>query len=180
MSMKVGSFMSKLNAFHKDLLILFFLLVVQLLISLFFPLTNQTVSTLNITANLPYLNIEADGETYRYLPILPVLYAFLIVGLLMKKEKPLTLIYGIGLMLVAKINFITQMLQLEGTNSNVYFGNLLTKTVTIDSRVVAQDLTIYIILILIVIKGAIVIYQFIDKHFLSERKTQSNPNENTA
>ena len=176
--LKVGRFMSKLNQFHKDLMILMTLLLLQVVFSLLFPLTNHTASSIEVTRNFLTLTIESGGQTHTYLPILPALYMMIMLVMLLRKNKPLTVIYGIGLMLLTKVNFISQLYQLEGQVNNVSFGNFWLKTVRVDGAVQAQDITIYVIIVLILIKTGIIVYQKINK-YLEHRRIDQNPHHET-
>lgn len=155
------------------------LLLLQVVFSLLFPLTNHTASSIEVTRNMFILTIESGGQTYTYLPILPAVYIVVMLVMLLRKNKPLTVIYGIGLMLLTKFTFLSQLYQLEGQVSQVSFGNFWLKTIKVDGVVHTQDITIYVIVVLVLIKAGIVVYQKINK-CLAHRRIDQKPQQETV
>jgi len=171
--------MTKLNAFHKDLIVLFALLILQLLFTALFPLNGEsTASTVEISRNIVAIDIEYVGQdrSFTYFPVMTLIFVFTLLLALLKKEKPLTLIYGVGLLILSKFTFLSQFYQLEGTQGNFAVEGFLARRIVVDGSTVAQDISFFILLVLIIIKLSIVIYHAIRKH-LNQKQTSSTENE---
>ncbi len=158
--------MKRLNSFQKDLLILVSLFLVHLMFTLVFPLRfSGVIEEAEVTSQWFGLRVEnvASGETYTHVPALFVLYVLVLAVLILKKDKSLTLIYGFGLVLLAKFTYLSQLLDLRGAQESLRIDGALMRTVYVDGEVAAQDISLYVLLILIFIKSAIVVYQYVSK-----------------
>ncbi|MFW5913723.1 MAG: hypothetical protein ACOCSM_01545, partial [Bacillota bacterium] len=80
----------------------------------------------------------------------------LLIGLIFKKPRSQTLIYGLGLVLVTKFSFLSQLSSLEGTVSNLKTSGWISMTLRASGEIVAQDLAGYLLLALFLIKFIIV------------------------
>ncbi len=169
--------MKKLNMFQKDLLILASLFAVHMVFTLAFPLTSAGVfSEAEVPSRWFVMHFEnlSTGESYTYYPVLFALYILFLAYLVLKKDKSLTLIYGFGLVLLAKFNFLSQLTDLQGLQENLHVEGVLMKSVYVDGQPVAQDVSAYVLLILILIKAAIVIYQSVTKRIQTKPFRKKN------
>ncbi len=169
--------MPKLNSFHRDALVLTGLMFFQILFGFLFPLHSITNgSTVEISRNIITFTVETPENTITYIPFLTLIYAGVLIALLFKKEKPFTLIYGIGLMLLTKVNFLNELNQLTGTQENLTTDGFFSTRVLVDGSLVAQDITFFVLLVLILIKVSIIIYQIYRKHAQKKNiQNQINP-----
>ncbi|MGM0436301.1 MAG: hypothetical protein ACQEQA_04550 [Bacillota bacterium] len=152
--------MRRWNSFQKDLLVISILSLLHLVFTLNFPLRGLEGESVSVTRNLVTFNFEvaSTGETFTYIPILTILYVALLIGLVLIKPKPLTLIYGLGLVLVGKFSFLSQLASLETANESMVSSNPLSTTITQAGSVVVQDIAGYVLVALFFIKLAIVSY----------------------
>ena len=151
--------MAKWNAFQKDLLIITLLGILHLLFTSIFPLKGMDVlGDVSVTRQFALFSFEfsESGETVTYIPILTGFYVLLLIGLILRKPRSQTLIYGLGLVLVTKFSFLSQLSDLEGTVTDLETSGVLSLTVTASEGIVAQDLAGYVLLALFLIKLSIV------------------------
>lgn len=168
--------MTKWNAFQKDLLIVTLLALLHLLFTVIFPLRGiEGSGDVLITRQYAMYQFEflQSGETIRYIPVLTGFYVLLLVGLILKKPRSQTLIYGLGLVLVTKFSFLSQLSNLEGTVSDLETSGWLSLTLRASDRVVAQDLAGYVLLALFLIKFMIVTHTAYVKR--KKRNVKSDP-----
>ncbi len=172
--------MSRLNTFQKDLLVLVAAFVLHVaLTALFTPTSDGVLPAAEIIVQWFAFRIEdlATGETFTFIPVLPLVYAVIIVVQLFLKEKSLTLIYGLAIVLFAQITFYSQIVQLAGVHERVLVEGFLFKRIYIDDNLAAQDASAYVMLILLLIATAIVLHGYIKKR-LRERKGFSGRGDN--
>ena len=151
--------MAKWNTFQKDLLIITLLAILHLGFTAMFPLKALSDSgdmLFSRQSALYQFELLGSGETVTYVPILTGIYVLIVIGLILKKPRSQTLIYGLGLVLVTKFSFLSQLSSLEGTVNNVETTGWLSITMKSSGEVVAQDLAGYVLLALFMIKLVIV------------------------
>ncbi len=163
--------MRRLNLFQKDLCILVGLFIAHTLVTFLFPLRSVgTIDTVTVEHGYYFLSFETgEGEVFTYYPVLVVLYIAVLLFLLIRRRESLTLIYGLGLVLLTKFTFYTQLSQLEGAQENMRIEGVLSKTISVDGAPAVQDVSIYVLLLLVFIKAVIVIYQYFRKHSGTKR-----------
>ena len=170
--------MSKLNMFQRDALILLTLLLLHVGFALTFPLRSiEAGSTVTISREWAVFTIQNGDSSITYIPVLTMIYVAILIGLLFKKQKPLTLIYGIGLMLLTKMNFLSELSNMAGTHQNVIVSNWLMPTVQAGSSTMAQDITFVVILALLAIKLSIIAYDIIKKRFNINHTVQNRAHQ---
>ena len=159
--------MAKWNGFQKDLLFITILALLHLIFTAVFPLRSFVgAGDVRITRETALFTFESlgTGETVTYVPVLTGLFVLIVTGLILKKPRSQTLIYGLGLVLVTKFSFLSQLSNLEGTVSDVEASGVLSITVRASGDVVAQDLAGYVLLALFMIKLIIVIHSLYMRH----------------
>ena len=156
--------MPKLNSFQRDALVLIGLLFLQVIFSYQFPF-HQLDSNANVTIQREFITFSATtGETtVTYIPVLSIIYTAVLIGLLFLKNKPLTLIYGIGLMLLTKFNFLNELNQLTGQSQSLTTEGIFATRILSGGEVVASDITFYVLIVLILIKFSIIGYHAVIK-----------------
>ncbi len=172
--------MKKLNMFQRYALVLLGLLLLHVGFTLAFPLRAiDDGATITFSREFIRYTFTSGGESFTYVPVLTLIYGALLGGLLLKKQKPYTLIYGIALMLMTKVNFLMELSALEGTQHEVSVSGNLATSVSVGGTNVAQDITIYIIVVLLLIKISIISYDLFNKHFKINKKsnTASHPSK---
>jgi len=156
-----GFSMRRWNSFQKDLLIISVLALLHLVFTFNFPLRGLDIGAVEVTRNLLVFdfNLVQTGEIITYIPVLTMLYVGVLIGLAFVKPRPLTLIYGLGLVLVGKFSFLSQLAQLDSTTETTTItSNILSTTITQGESVVAQDIAGYVLTTLLFIKFGIVSY----------------------
>ncbi|MFW6298767.1 MAG: hypothetical protein ACOC14_03715 [Bacillota bacterium] len=151
--------MAKWNAFQKDLLVITLLALLHLLFTLIFPLRGMDATgDVIVTREFAVYHFEfvETGETVSYFPILTGLYVLLLIALILKKPRSQTLIYGLGLVLVTKFSFLSQLADLEGPISGLESTGWLSLSIRASGEMIAQDLAGYVLLALFLIKFVIV------------------------
>ncbi len=172
-----GLFMPKMNSFQRDALVLIGLLFLQVIFAFNFPLHQLSDgATATIQRDFITFSATAGDTTITYVPILTIIYSLVLVGLLFFKNKPLTLIYGIGLMLLTKFNFLNELNQMSGQTQNVRTDGLFTTRVLVDGEVVASDITFYVLIVLILIKFSIIGHQAFLKRMNHKKQIMNEKN----
>ena len=163
--------MPKLNSFQKGALILLAFMFLQVIFTFIFPFRAiPEGETVEISRNVLVFTATTAETSHTYVPVLTVLFVLVLLALLAKKEKPLTLIYGLGLMLLTKVNFLTQLNQLSGSQENFSAGGFLTTRIYAEGALAAQDITFFVIAVLFLIKAAIVTYHGVKKRIDRKQK----------
>lgn len=167
--------MAKWNSFQKDLLIISLLMVLHLVFTAIFPLKGMAAfGDATVTRQFALFTFESldTGETVTYVPVLTGLYVLLMIGLVIKKPRSQTLIYGLGLVLVTKFSFLSQLGDLEGGSSSLEATGILSITMRASGEIVAQDLAGYVLLALFLIKLSIVSHTV----YVKRKKTRAKHN----
>ncbi len=152
--------MKRWNSFQKDLFVISILAILHFVFTFNFPLRGLNTETVAIKRSIVTFNMEVSstGETFTYVPVLTMLYVALLVVLVFIKPKPLTLIYGLGLVLVGKFSFLSQLSTLETESETTVSSNPLFISISQNGSVVAQDIAGYVLASLFLIKFSIVAY----------------------
>ncbi len=153
--------MKKLNHYQKDIIFLVMLIVLQLAFATFFPFRNPD-NVNNVDVDRMFLMVRFEfldaNVTMTYLPILPIVFAILLLILLLMKYRRWALIYGFAVVLVAKAYYIGELFALEGTHDSLVAEGLLVRTVLVNGDVAAQDFALPILAVLLVIKIGIYVH----------------------
>ncbi len=168
--------MRRWNSFQKDLLVISVLALLHLVFTLNFPLRGIETGGVEVTRNLFIyeFDILSTGETITYIPILTMLYIALLIGLVFIKPKPLTLIYGLGLVLVGKFSFLSQLAEIDSASETALSGSLLSTTLKQNDAIIAQDIAGYVLVALFFIKLTIVVYDFYKAYKKKHPKKQND------
>ncbi|MFW5864806.1 MAG: hypothetical protein ACOCUE_01975 [Candidatus Izemoplasmataceae bacterium] len=173
--------MKKLNHYQKDIAFLVLLIVLQVVFSGYNPFRlPEAASSVNISSD--FLLIRFDfidiGQTQTYFPYLTLIYAALLIYLMLQKQRRFALIYGFAVVLVAKLYYLNELYSINGTYTTIEKRGYFLKQIIIDGEIVAQDVTLSLLLILTGIKIMIYIHDFyivnkkvkepIKKHFPKE------------
>ncbi len=151
--------MKKLNHYQTDILFVVLVIVFQLAFTYFYPFRNPETAT-DIAVNQRFLFLEFEfinqNTTTLYIPFLAIIYAVLLVFLLIQKNRRFALIYGFAIALVAKVSYLTDLYALSGqTYTNLRVNGFLSQRITDNDTVLAQNITVYVLLVLLFIKVAI-------------------------
>ncbi len=172
--------MTKLNAFYKELIVLLLLLGVQLFFSLFLHLSTGSFYDVEVSRSFITLEFQSTQSSFTYTPWLTGIYVIAIAGLLLMKEKPLATIYGLLLIMLVQFNYLRSIYALENqTISHLVLEGRLSQEIFIDQSRMAQDLSLYVLLVMIVIKIAIVVYEPLVK-ILSKKFSKTKKSTNKA
>lgn len=158
--------MPKLNMFQKDLLLLVILLAIEITVTFFLVHTTGIYENVAVHRNVITLHFQSAQGSFSFTPWSGIMYLFVLILLLLKKEKPLTIIYGLGLIMLVQFNFLRTLYGLENqvvSSFNIY--GRLSKEVVINQTIVAHDITLYILLAMVLIKAVIVLYKPINKAY---------------
>ncbi|MFH5881487.1 hypothetical protein [Liberiplasma polymorphum] len=155
--------MKKLNHYQKDIAFLVLLIVLQLAFSSFYPFRNpETATAIEVSRSFLLMRFHfVDlNITQIYFPTLTVIYSLLLIYLVLQKSKQFALIYGFAVVLVAKVYYVTELFALEGIYTNLETTGFLSKQVMHEGQIVAQDITLYLLFFLLVIKILIYVHDF--------------------
>lgn len=155
--------MKKLNHYQKDIAFLVLLIVLQIAFSSFYPFRNPASETaIEVTQSflLIRFNFVDLNTTQIYFPTLTVIYSLLLVYLVLQKRKRFALIYGFGVVLVAKVYYVMELYALEGVYNNLTTNGFLSKRVLHDGEIVAQDITLYLLGFLLLVKVFIYFHDY--------------------
>ncbi|MFP4078579.1 MAG: hypothetical protein ACOCU5_03235 [Bacillota bacterium] len=166
--------MARWNTFQKDLLIITLLAVLHLLFTAIFPLRGMDAGgDVLVTREFFLYRFEFldTGETVTYLPVLTGVYVLFLIALILKKPRSQALIYGLGLVLVTKFSFLSELSALEGRAlSDLETTGFISMTLRASGEIVAQDLAGYLLLALFLIKAIIVSHTIYMKRKKSRMK----------
>ncbi len=166
--------MSKLNMFQKDLIVLVSLLVFQMAFTFFTLRTTGSFENVEVSRTFLRLHFESAQGGFSFTPWLSIFYGLVLIALLLKKEKRLTIVYGLGLMILVQFNFLRTLYGLENQVVNhLSIHGRLSKEVMIDQSTVAHDISLYILLVMVLIKTMIVLYNPIKK--ILQKKFSKSP-----
>ena len=157
--------MIKLNHYQKDILIVFIIMVLQLFFTMFYPFQNPDAAT-DVAVTTRFIALEFDfvalGTTALYLPVLAGIYGVILILLLFQKHRRWALIYGFGIALVAKASYMGQLYALSGeTYTNLYVDGFISQRVVANGEVLAQNITVYVLAVLLLVKIAIYVHDAI-------------------
>ncbi len=157
--------MIKLNHYQKDILIVIIIVALQLFFTVFYPFRNPEVAT-DIVVNTRFIALEfefvSQGSTSLYLPVLALIYGVILVLLLIQKHRSWALIYGFGIALVAKASYMSDLYALSGqTYTNLRVDGFLSQRVIDNGEVLAQNITVYVLAVLLFVKIAIYVHDAI-------------------
>ncbi len=164
--------MSRLNTFQKDLLVLVVALALHVALTAVFTTTSGGVlPEAEVTVHWYVFRFEdlATGERFNFIPVLPFVYAAIILVQLFMKKKSQALIYGLAIVLFAQVTFYSQIVQIAGVHERVLIEGFLFKRIHADGNLVAQDASAYVMLILVLLASGIVLHGYIKKR-LKEKK----------
>ena len=155
--------MKKLNHYQKDIGFILGLMALQLVFSAFYPFNNPNVEPIKVSRQFIFIRFEflTSQESVLYIPFLMIIFGFLLIALLLQKKKRFALIYGYALVLVAKAYYLTELYALEGRYEELHVTGFLSKRVVDNSEVLAQDLSLYILIGLLVIKIGIYVHDML-------------------
>ena len=166
--------MRRLNSFQKDLLVLIGLFFVHTLLCVLSPLRSfGPIEQADISRRLLLvLSFEdvATGETVEYVPVLAIVYGLVLLYFLAKKARPLTLIYGLALVLLARVNFLSQLFQLRGTQEDFRIEGVFSPQAYVEGEAVAHDVSAFVLGVLLLIQLSIVGYQLIGRRLRARRE----------
>ena len=165
--------MKRLNHYQKDIAFLVLLIVLQLVFSSFYPFRNpETATAIEVSRSFLVVRFHfVDLNTTQiYFPTLTIIYSALLVYLVLQKYKRFALIYGFAIVLVAKVYYVLELFALEGTYNNLTTSGFLSKKVLLDGEIVAQDITMYLLIFLFIIKVLIYIHDI-----YMVKKSQAKP-----
>lgn len=169
--------MKKLNHYQKDIAFLILLIVLQIVFSGFNPFrVPETASTVSIARDFIFVRFEfiEATVTQTYFPYLTVIYAALLIYLLLEKHKRFALIYGFAVVLVAKLYYLNELYALNGTFNTIEKTGYFLKQISVDGNVVAQDVTLSLLLVLTGIKVLIYVHDYyITKKKPNDSRTQT-------
>ena len=164
--------MKRLNHYQTDILFVFVIMVLQLAFTIIYPFRNPgeivdiAVSTRFVGLEFEFVNL---AQTSFYLPILAVIYVVFLMALLIQKRRRYALIYGFGIALVAKASYITQLYGLAGnTYQNMRVDGFLSQRVVANGEIIAQNITFYVLAVLLVVKIAIYVHDMVMKRRLKD------------
>ena len=155
--------MKKLNHYQKDIAFILFLMVLQLVFGIFYPFSNPDGETIEVSRTIFFLRFDfiESGESLVYIPFLAVIFTVLLFVLLFQKRRRYALIYGYAVVLVAKAYYLTELYTLNGTYNNLTVDGFLSKRVVSEQVVLAQDISFYILLGLLVVKVGIYLHDYL-------------------
>lgn len=159
--------MKKLNHYQKDLAFLILLIGLQIVFSGFNPFRlPEAVSTVSITRDFIFVRFEfvEANVIQTYFPYLTVIYAGLLVYLLLQRQKRFALIYGFAVVLVAKLYYLNELYALNGTFTTIEKRGYFLKQILVDGEIVAQDVTLSLLLVLTGIKVLIYVHDYYMVH----------------
>ena len=165
--------MKKLNHYQKDIIFLVMLIILQLGFAWFFPFRNpENVNNVEVTRTFFILRFEfLDANvSMLYIPFLPILFAILLIILLLMKHRRWALIYGFGVVLVAKAYYLVELFALEGSHETLVAEGVLTREILVNGSTAAQDFALPILGVLLVIKIGIYAH---DSFMYSKAKKQT-------
>ena len=154
--------MKRLNHYQKDIAFIILLMVLQFVFSLFYPFNNPSGETIRVSRTLIFLNFEflESGASILYIPFVAIIFLFLLVILLIQKQRRYALIYGYAVVLVAKAYYLTELYTLSGTYTDLQVNGLLSKQVIYQQEVLAQDISLYVLIGLLVVKIGIYVHDY--------------------
>ncbi len=170
--------MRKLNHYQTDILFVILVIVFQWIFTYFYPFRNPEAET-DIAVNQRFIFLEFEfvdlNTTTLYVPIVAIIYAVLLLVLILQKKRRLALIYGFGIALVAKVSFLTDLYALSGqTYTDLSVSGFLSQRIVDNDTVLAQNITFYVLLVLLVIKIGIYVHDTVIRMRLKQ-----NSNNNT-
>ncbi len=160
----------------KDMLWIVGLIVLQLLFTTFAPVRPADALS-SVTVERSFISLTFQFETFSrtFYPLLTIIFVGVLVKLIFSKPRRLTLIYGLGLVLVGHISYMTQLYQLAGSTVNLSATQFLSRQLIVDQAVFAQDATTYILFVLLAVKTIVIVYEKVHHHQMTLRiKTQKN------
>ncbi len=170
--------MIKLNHYQKDIIIVLFIMALQLFFTIFYPFRNPDVAS-DITVSTRFIALEfefvATGTTSLYLPILAGLYGIILVWMFLQKHRRWALIYGFGIALVAKASYMSDLYALSGnTYENLRVDGFLSQRIVSNSEVLTQNITVYVLAVLLVVKIAIYVHDAIMRRKVRQANETTN------
>lgn len=166
--------MIKLNHYQKDILIVIVIMVLQLFFTIFYPFRNPDAAT-DIVVTTRFIALEFEfvalGTSSLYLPLLAGIYGVILVLMLIQKHRRWALIYGFGLALVAKASYMGDLYALSGqTYTDLHVDGFLSQRLIADGEVLAQNITVYVLAVLLVVKIAIYVHDAIMRRKVKQTK----------
>ena len=154
--------MKKLNHYQKDIAFIIILMALQLVFGYFYPFTNPNGESIRVTRTFIFLRFEflQSGESLIYIPFVAIFFLILLVVLLVQKQRRYALIYGYAVVLVAKAYYLIDLYNLSGTYTNLQVNGFLSKQIIYQQEVIAQDISFYVLLGLLVVKIGIYIHDY--------------------
>ena len=165
--------MRKLNHYQKDIIFILVLIGLQLVFTYFYPFRNPEVDTaVEVTRNFILVDFTfiTTGETTTYIPILTGIYALLLIYLLVQKKRRFALIYGFAVVLVAKAYYLSELFALDGVYPDLTGNGFLSKQIVSNAEVLAQDVTLYLLGVLLFVKIAIYVHDY----FMAKKTEESS------
>ncbi len=166
--------MKRLNHYQKDILFLLIVIGAQMFFSLFYPFRNPAAET-SIHVHQRFIFLEFEfvnlNESTLYIPFIAIFFVISLIFLLIQKRKRYALIYGFALALVAKAYYLTELFALSGnTYSDLSINGTFSQRIVSGGEVLAHDITMYILVILIVIKTGIYVHDY----YMKKRSINTN------
>lgn len=161
-----------------DLVVIVMLIILQLIFTYFFPVRfTESYQNVTVTQNFIFMNFEtSQGESSMYFPLCLIIYGLTMLYLIGFKREHQTLIYGLGLVLLVKVHYVSELYSLAGhTFTRLSTQNFISLKVVADFQLKAQDLTLYILITLGVIKLALNIYERVLQHKTSLSNIKNEP-----
>ena len=140
------------------------LIALQMGFSVFSPFINPDESSpVEVSRSFIALRFEIinTGDTFLYVPFLSIIFAGLLIMLLLQKRRRFALIYGFALVLVTKAYYLVELYALEGLYDELVTSGVFAKRILTNGEMLAQDVSIYVLLALLGIKIGIYIHDMI-------------------
>ena len=154
--------MKRLNHYQKDIAFIIILIFLQFVFSLFYPFNNPNNETIEVSRTFIFLRFDflESGESITYIPFLAIIFMVLLVLLLIQKRRRFALIYGYAVVLVAKAYYLNELYSLSGQYTDLTVDGFLSKRVVSEQTVLAQDISLYVLLALLVVKTGIYLHDY--------------------
>ncbi|TVP95193.1 MAG: hypothetical protein EA374_04520 [Acholeplasmatales bacterium] len=156
--------MKRFNHYQKDILFILLLIGLQTVFSIFSPFMNPDQnSPVEVSRSFIALRFEIinTGDTFMYVPFLSMIFAGLLVMLLMQKRRRFALIYGFALVLVTKAYYLVELYALDGRYDVLVASGIFGKRILSNGMVLAQDVSFYVLLALLVVKVSIYVHDMV-------------------
>ncbi len=156
--------MKRFNHYQKDILFILLLIALQMGFSIFTPFVNpDNDSPVEVSRSFIMLRFDIvnTGESFIYIPFLSMIFAGLLVMLLVQKRRRFALIYGFALVLVTKAYYLVELYALDGRYETLMTSGVFAKQIRSQGELLAQDVSIYVLLVLLGVKVGIYIHDMV-------------------